>query len=298
MGAWTPRVRIPGSLLSDEEASRLEVLQAADDPQSAVAQQMAARSAAREAFIRLDADSRIRRAVLRLARATPGPWSVGDFVYFRREQTKGVIKWIEGTQRVWVRFGSQTVLVTPQQLRRANGEELETHRLSSETREFHPSRLHEYLDIREDMPQTENRLNTVPEEGVPDFGGPPPAQRRRLGTDASEPSMQHRQESETEPQQEPGVSVELERHPLFASQQQRLNTPRDSASGGRSSGGAMYPPERPRPSHAPELQDGNRTRGRSRVREFNLDSNESGGHSCWSMLWLCTVIPHRRNQSE
>eukprot|EP00971_Amphidinium_carterae_P225127 4465723-Amphidinium_carterae.1 len=66
-------IRIPGSLLSDEEASRLEVLQAADEPHSAVAQQMAARSAAREAFIKLDADSRIRRAVLRLARATPGP---------------------------------------------------------------------------------------------------------------------------------------------------------------------------------------------------------------------------------
>eukprot|EP00971_Amphidinium_carterae_P107894 2136186-Amphidinium_carterae.1 len=56
----------------------------------------------------------------------------------------------------------------------------------------------------------------------------------------SEPSVQHRQESETEPQQEPGVSVELQRHPLFVSQQQRLNTPREGQSGG-----ALYPPERP-----------------------------------------------------
>eukprot|EP00971_Amphidinium_carterae_P324486 6448685-Amphidinium_carterae.1 len=35
--------RIPGSLLSDSESGRLQVLQAAEDPHSVVAQQMAAR---------------------------------------------------------------------------------------------------------------------------------------------------------------------------------------------------------------------------------------------------------------
>ena len=59
-----PEVRIPGELRIDQDAERLELLEAAEDPQSAMAKNLAIREAAKVAQIRLDADSRIRRALL------------------------------------------------------------------------------------------------------------------------------------------------------------------------------------------------------------------------------------------
>ena len=81
-----PEVRVPGSLLADEEAERLEVLEAAEDPTSAMARSLAMREAARVAQVKLDTDGRVRRALLHKSTPTRGPYPVGSYVYFYRVQ--------------------------------------------------------------------------------------------------------------------------------------------------------------------------------------------------------------------
>ena len=77
-----PEIRLPGSLLSDEESQRLEILEAAEDPKSAMAKTLSIREAARVAQIGLDTDSRVRRALLHQSTPTRGPFPVGSYVYF------------------------------------------------------------------------------------------------------------------------------------------------------------------------------------------------------------------------
>eukprot|EP00435_Cladocopium_sp_Y103_P014041 s2039_g3.t1 len=148
-------IRLPGSLLSDEESQRLEILEAAEDPRSALARTLSIREAARVAQIRLDTDSRVRRALLHQSTPTRGPFPVGSYVYFLRLQMpKGSsqrnYKWFgparvigcelrsparlqddeevptEGGQprSYWLRYGSSVVLVTGEQLRFASEDEL------------------------------------------------------------------------------------------------------------------------------------------------------------------------------
>ena len=83
-----PEVRLPGSLLLDSESERLEVLEAAEDPTSAMAKNLGIRESARVAQIRLDTDGRVRRALLRQSTPTRGPYPVGSYVYFYRAQTQ------------------------------------------------------------------------------------------------------------------------------------------------------------------------------------------------------------------
>eukprot|EP00971_Amphidinium_carterae_P326349 6457064-Amphidinium_carterae.1 len=109
-------VRVPGALLAENESEKLE-----------------RREQARAAFVKADNDSRIRRSILRNTRTSPETFLVGQAVYFRREQTAGVVKWHglckvighEGTGKIWLRYGTSTVLVAPQQLRHALSEEVE-----------------------------------------------------------------------------------------------------------------------------------------------------------------------------
>ena len=86
LGSRGPRV--PGSLLQPEEAARLEVQEAASDPQSAMARSLAIREAARVAYCRVDHDSRLRRAMLQRTRHHDGPFPVGSSVYYRRTQIR------------------------------------------------------------------------------------------------------------------------------------------------------------------------------------------------------------------
>ncbi|CAE7041145.1 unnamed protein product [Symbiodinium sp. CCMP2592] len=64
-----PQTRLPGSLLDDAETERLEVLEVAEDPTSAMARSLGIREAAKVAQIRADTDDRVRRALLR--KSTP-----------------------------------------------------------------------------------------------------------------------------------------------------------------------------------------------------------------------------------
>ena len=145
----TQQIRLPGSLLLEPEAERLEVLEAAEDPNSAMARSLGIREAARVAQVRMDTDSRVRRALLPQSTPTRGPFPVGSCVYFYRQQappgTGRVYKW-HGPARViglelrnqrrledqdlpteggqphscWLRHGNSVVLVTGEQLRFAS----------------------------------------------------------------------------------------------------------------------------------------------------------------------------------
>ena len=59
-----PEVRIPGSLMLEQDQERLDLIEAAEDPQSAMAKNLSIREAARVAQVRLDTDNRVRRALL------------------------------------------------------------------------------------------------------------------------------------------------------------------------------------------------------------------------------------------
>ena len=148
-----PELRVPGSLLADPERERLEVMESAEDPSSAMSRSLGLREAAKVATIRMDSDSRVRRALLRKSTPTRGPYPVGSYVYFYRAQvqpgTSRTYRW-HGPARVigvevrnqrrqqdpepptdggqphtyWLRYGATVVLVTGEQLRFASEDEL------------------------------------------------------------------------------------------------------------------------------------------------------------------------------
>ena len=66
------QMRLPGSLLLEPEAERIEVLEAAEDPNSAMARSLGVQEAARVAQVRMDTDSRVRRALLHQSTPTRG----------------------------------------------------------------------------------------------------------------------------------------------------------------------------------------------------------------------------------
>ena len=150
-----PETRLPGSLLSSDESQQLEVLEAAENPHSEMAKTLAVREAARVAQIRLDSDSRVRRALLRKSTPTRGPFPIGSYVYFyrrqpqQRQQDGRPYNWY-GPARViglelrnprrtedgdpatdgsapssyWLRYGPSVILASGEQLRFASEDEL------------------------------------------------------------------------------------------------------------------------------------------------------------------------------
>ena len=150
-----PETRFPGSLLSSDESQQLEVLEAAENPHSEMAKTLAVREAARVAQIRLDSDSRVRRALLRKSTPTRGPFPIGSYVYFyrrqpqQRQQDGRPYNWY-GPARViglelrnprrtedgdlatdgsapssyWLRYGPSVILASGEQLRFASEDEL------------------------------------------------------------------------------------------------------------------------------------------------------------------------------
>eukprot|EP00434_Breviolum_minutum_P038574 symbB.v1.2.034224.t1/scaffold4384.1/size41667/2 len=151
-----PEVRLPASLLTSEPQEQLEVMESAENPESAMAKTLQIREAARIAQIRLDTSSRVRRALLRQSTPTRGPFPVGSYVYFFRRQQPSKVSasgknynWFgparvigvelrnprrledpedatEGTapHSYWLRYGPSVVLCTGEQLRFASEDEL------------------------------------------------------------------------------------------------------------------------------------------------------------------------------
>lgn len=148
-----PELRLPGSLLNETEAQQLEVLEAAENPSSKMARTLNIRENAKVAQIRMDTDSRVRRALLRQSTPVRGPFPVGSYVYFFRMQqqpgTSRQYRWF-GPGRVigvelrnprrlededepteggaphsyWIRYGPSVVLTTGEQMRFASEDEL------------------------------------------------------------------------------------------------------------------------------------------------------------------------------
>ena len=148
-----PQIRLPGSLLLDEGDARLEILEGAEDPHSALARMLGLREGVKVAQIKMDTDGRVRRAPLHQSTPTRGPFPVTSYVYFYRAQTQPgtsrTYKWY-GPARVigvelrnqrrsadpevptsggqphscWLRYGASVLLVTGEQLRFASEDEL------------------------------------------------------------------------------------------------------------------------------------------------------------------------------
>ncbi|CAK0856476.1 unnamed protein product, partial [Prorocentrum cordatum] len=167
-------VRIPGSLVDPVEASRLETHEAILTPGSVMAKQVALRDAARKAYIEVDSDDRMRRAMLAHSRPMRGPWPPGSLVHFYRKQRPAknqhpaVGRW-HGICRVigqdvpsgdagrpqghsiWLNYQGQQILPAPEQLRWATPEEILAWNISgdvaNEVGAEHRTRV-TYADVR------------------------------------------------------------------------------------------------------------------------------------------------------
>lgn len=146
----TPDLRLPSSLFDDDEAKQLEVMEHAEDPSSQMARTLTIRENAKVAQIRMDTDSRVRRALLKKSTPTRGPYPVGAYVYFykvqpQHQEGERPYRWF-GPARVigvelrnprrlededpptqkgqphsyWLRYGHGVVLATGEQLRFAS----------------------------------------------------------------------------------------------------------------------------------------------------------------------------------
>ena len=70
-----------------DEAAKLEVLEAAEDPESEMGRASAMRGNARQAFVQLDNSARYRRALLRKSVPQRGPFPIGCYTAVRRGDT-------------------------------------------------------------------------------------------------------------------------------------------------------------------------------------------------------------------
>eukprot|EP00435_Cladocopium_sp_Y103_P058473 s1160_g20.t1 len=187
-----PETRLPGSLLDSDESQQLEVLEAAENPHSEMARTLAIREAARVAQIRLDSDSRVRRALLRQSTPTRGPYPIGSYVYFyrrqpqQRQQDGRPYNWY-GPARViglelrnprrtedgdpatdgsaphsyWLRYGPSVILASGEQLRFASEDELlAAHYVPHYAVEKGSDRgARNYVDIRNQLQQPLHQLS-------------------------------------------------------------------------------------------------------------------------------------------
>ena len=218
---------------------------------------------------------------------------VGSPMYFRREQTRGVVKWhglarvirFEGQskQRIWLRHGATTVLVSAQQVRLATPEEVEAFDLFLQEQDLHVAPQRGHFDLREPLApvlEEPEHPSAVRQEAVgPDFGQPGilpgrfPQQQELLPAGSAARDQQ-------EPLPEPGQ--DLVSNAAQSSQGSRGIAPgpaiaqaQCSTSGGRapvsSSPSLTGPtPEAPRP--APVIPDVPR-RGRSTQRRSRSPAN-------------------------
>ena len=87
----TPREAPP--LVPEDQFADLGAIQDQVDRESRFAFQHQARLEAKKAFIHLDTSKRVQRALLRSAKPIPQTYSVGDVVYFRRDNQPGKTTW-------------------------------------------------------------------------------------------------------------------------------------------------------------------------------------------------------------
>eukprot|EP00439_Symbiodinium_sp_Y106_P068391 s2336_g11.t1 len=115
------------SLLGESEVESLGPHQEAYDPETVYGKNLQIRQWAKECFIYLDSNQRIRRAMLRQSHPMRGPYHTGDLVsYCRRGRWFGPARVLahEGKSSVWLVHGGMTLLVAETSLRPASTEEI------------------------------------------------------------------------------------------------------------------------------------------------------------------------------
>ena len=100
------------------------------------------RQAARRAFVAIDEDDKVRRAIDRRSRPPRGPFDFGDYVYYWRKYPRdgahgrwhgpGVIIGKHGDSRLWVAVGTKVLKCAPEQLRRTTADQEAAIRMVSE----------------------------------------------------------------------------------------------------------------------------------------------------------------------
>ena len=178
MGLGRPEIRLAGSLLQDGEQERLEVLEGAESPDSAMAKSRGICEAARVAQVRMDTDGRVRRSsspvdpdawplscrLLRvLLPCSSSSWRFstlplarpGTCCWGRAEEPRPAEDPelpTDGGQphSYWLRYGAAVVSVTGEQLRFASEDELlAAHTIPQEALEPpYARRARNYVDLR------------------------------------------------------------------------------------------------------------------------------------------------------
>lgn len=124
------------TFMNEEALADLGAVGDAADPESMFMIQHEARAAAKRAFVYLDTNKRIARAMLKNAAPIKMVYQVGDVVSFRKDNnTGGKTKWSvasrvighEGERDIWVLCENTPVLVSAHNLRPANDAEALAH---------------------------------------------------------------------------------------------------------------------------------------------------------------------------
>ena len=125
--------KLPADLVDGTEHEKALSL-ATHDPQ--LRRRYAIRTAAREAFVRMQGDDQLRRAMLARSRPVSRPISVGELCFIFRLPSRAVGRKIKGVWRgpcicighqgdnVWVSLGAQTMLAAPEHVRAVSSEDV------------------------------------------------------------------------------------------------------------------------------------------------------------------------------
>ncbi|CAE7591026.1 RE1 [Symbiodinium sp. CCMP2592] len=211
------------SILGETTVENLGPHQETDDPETVFGRTMQIRQWAKECFIYLDSNQRIRRAMLRQAHPQRGPYQSGDIVsYCRRGRWYGPARVLtqEGKSSLWLVHGGMTLLVAETSLRPATTEEIyRKQALSLRPRWSRTPAKRKYedflLDEQEDLPFKERAADFDGPNQVPyfDFG---PTAAPTMATEA-EPRAEIEDVvlTEANPEEEPTRQVtQPEQEPL------------------------------------------------------------------------------------
>ena len=169
------------ALTNLDSQARLGTHQEILDGESAFAQQMMVRGAARESFAQADSSQRIRASLLRKSVPTRGPYLMGDLVcYYKRQGAHRQWKWYgparvigqEGKGTLWIVHGGVPLTVSVEQCRHATGNEM----LAKRVMELRPSRKRRREDMEAGAPPEMGGMNDDEEPFIDDLvgvGGPP-----------------------------------------------------------------------------------------------------------------------------
>ena len=171
-------LRLPGSV---HKTLGIVHGSALDSQVPAVVRTQGIRQAARRAFIKLDEDEKVRRALDHRSRPQRGPYHQGEYCYYLRAYPKwhgpGVVIGHQGESKIWPAVGSRVLKCAPEQFRRATpDQQAMLNAISPELigRKRDQQGAHVYIDITGDGKPPEG-------DDGPDSEGQEPKRARREG---------------------------------------------------------------------------------------------------------------------